>query len=453
MKKQFILTVIVTIGLLSIVNGQNSKNFYNKFLETKNHQHKTELQKENHTPFSSDKRDIKDIQLHLKETNVYTKKLDSIVGYVYDDITEQLLPYSLYEYTYDANNNLTSYIISNWDTSTNSWINSSKYEYTYDANNNVTTRIYSYWDTSTTSWINSSKYEYTYDANNNLTSYIISNWDTSTTSWINSSKYEYTYDTNNNVTSEISSYWDTSTTSWINSSKYEYTYDANNNVTSSIYSLWDTSTTSWINYYKYEYTYDANNNLTSEIYSLWDTSTTSWINSYKYEYTYDTNNNVTSEIYSYWDTSTTSWIFADKDEYTYDLTVSIDNVLAPYNMYVGSNNPILSYFNYNYNGSDFVLDMKEIYYYSDITGINEFTDDYNVSIYPNPANDYLMINTTINENLNIEIYTVRGQSVMSTECTNNISQMRIDISQLPAGMYFIRIANNQNNITKKFVKE
>ena len=267
MKKQFILTVIVTIGLLSIVNGQNSKNFYNKFLETKNHQHKTELQKENHTPFSSDKRDIKDIQLHLKETNVYTKKLDSIVVYKYDDITEQLLPYSLYEYTYDANNN------------------------------------------------------------------------------------------------------------------------------------------------------------------------------------------VTSEIYSYWDTSTTSWIFADKDEYTYDLTVSIDNVLAPYNMYVGSNNPILSYFNYNYNGSDFVLDMKEIYYYSDITGINEFTDDYNVSIYPNPANDYLMINTTINENLNIEIYTVRGQSVMSTECTNNISQMRIDISQLPAGMYFIRIANNQNNITKKFVKE
>jgi hypothetical protein len=329
MKKQFILTVIVTIGLLSIVNGQNSKNFNNKFLENKNHQHKTELQKENHTAFSSNKRDIKDIQLHLKETNVYTKKLDSIVGYEYDDITAQLLPYSLYKYTYDANNNVISEIYSEWDTSTNSWINSSKYEYTYDANNNVT----------------------------------------------------------------------------------------------------------------------------SEIYSYWDTSTTSWINYYKYEYTYDTNNNVTSEIYSLWDTSTTSWIFADKDEYTYDLTVSIDNVLAPYNMYVGSNNPILSYFNYNYNGSDFVLDMKEIYYYSDITGINEFTDDYNVSIYPNPANDYLMINTTINENLKIEIYTIRGQSVMSTECTNNISQMRIDISQLPAGIYFIRIANNQNNITKKFVKE
>ena len=63
-----------------------------------------------------------------------------------------------------------------------------------------------------------------------------------------------------------------------------------------------------------------------------------------------------------------------------------------------------------------------------------------------------MINTTTNENLNIEIYTITGQSVMSTECTNNASEMRIDISQLPAGMYFIRIANDQNNITKKFVK-
>ncbi len=55
MKKQFILTVIVTICILSILNGQNSKNFNNKFLENKNHQHKTELQKENHTPFSSDR--------------------------------------------------------------------------------------------------------------------------------------------------------------------------------------------------------------------------------------------------------------------------------------------------------------------------------------------------------------------------------------------------------------
>ncbi len=263
MKKQFILTVIVTICILSILNGQNSKNFNNKFLENKNHQHKTELQKENHTAFSSNKRDIKDIQLHLKETNVYTKKLDSIVRYKYDDINNQLLPYSLYEYTYDANNNLTS----------------------------------------------------------------------------------------------------------------------------EIYSLWDTSTNSWINYYKYEYTYDANNNVTSEIYSEWDTSINSLINDSKCEYTYDANNNVTSEITSYWDTNTNSWIYGNKYEYTYDMMVSIDNVLVPYAF--ESNNPILSYFYYEYDGSNFVLDMKEIYYYSDITGINEVTDNYNVSIYPNPANDYL----------------------------------------------------------------
>ncbi|MDI3480225.1 MAG: hypothetical protein PWQ14_1371 [Rikenellaceae bacterium] len=422
MKKQFVLSVIVTIGILFIVNGQNSKNFNNKFLENKKHQQKTELQKENHTPFSSNKIDIKDIQLHLKETNVYTKKLDSIVGYEYDDITAQLLPYSLYKYTYDANNN-------------------------------VTYEIDSYWDISTNSWIFDSKYEYTYDANNNLTSKIESHWDTSTTSWVFSSKYEYTYDDNNNLSYEIFSYWNTSTNSWINISKYEYTYDDNNNVISEIYSEWDTSTNSWIFDSKDEYTYDANNNLTSEIFSYWDTSTNSWIFDFKYEYTYDANNNIIYEITSYWDTSTNSWIFDSKYEFTYDLTVSIDNVLVPNNFDIESNNPILSYFYYYYDGSDFVLDMKYIFYYSDITGINEVTDNYNVSIYPNPATDYLIINTTINENLKIEIYTIKGQSVISTECTNNASQMRIDISQLPAGMYFIRIANNQNNITKKFVKE
>ena len=132
------------------------------------------------------------------------------------------------------------------------------------------------------------------------------------------------------------------------------------------------------------------------------------------------------------------------------MSVSIDNVLVSYAL--ESNNPILSYYYYNYDGSDFVLDGKDIYYYSDITGINEIIDNYNVSIYPNPANDYLIINTATNENLKIEIYTIKGQSVMSTEYSNNASEMRVDISQLRAGMYFIRIANDQNNITKKFVK-
>jgi hypothetical protein len=389
MKKQFILTVIVIIGILSIVNGQNFRNLNDKFLINKNHQYKTELQKENHAPFSSYKKDIKDIQQYLKETNVYTKKLDSIVRYEYDDVIEQLLPYSLYEFIFSANNNLTSEIYSEWDENTNSWIYSDKGEYTYDANNNITSEIYSEWDASTNSWIYNYKYEYTYDASNNLTSEIHSNWDTSINSWIFNNKNNYTY--------------------------------------------------------------DANNNLTSEIYSYWDASTNSWIYLDKVKYTYDANNNLTSVIYSYWDESTNSWIYSDKDEYTYDLSVSIDNVLVSYAL--ESNNPILSYYYYNYDGSDFVLDGKDIYYYSDITGINEIIDNYNVSIYPNPANDYLMINTTTNENLNIEIYTITGQSVKSTECTNNASEMRVDISQLPAGMYFIRIANDQNNITKKFVKE
>jgi len=302
------------------------------------------------------------------------------------------------------------------------------------------------WDTN--SWIFLLKGEYTYDANNNLITEIVSNWDTNTTNWIYNSKYEYTYDTNNNLTTIIRSYWNT--TIWIYNYKYEYTYDTNNNKTSEIDSDWDASTNSWIYNYKYEYTYDASNNLTSEIHSNWDTSINSWINYYKYEYTYDSNNNKTSEIYSNWDTSTNSWIYNSKDEYTYDLAVSIDNVLVPW---TESNYPILSVSHYNYDGIDFVLYEKDIYYYSDITGINEVIDNYNVSIYPNPANDNLIINTTINENLNIEIYTIKGQSVMSTEYSNNASEMRVDISQLPAGMYFIRIANDQNNITKKFVKE
>jgi len=42
---------------------------------------------------------------------------------------------------------------------------------------------------------------------------------------------------------------------------------------------------------------------------------------------------------------------------------------------------------------------------------------------------------------------------MSVDTQNNISEYRVDISNLPAGMYFIRIANDKNNVVKRFVKQ
>jgi len=70
-----------------------------------------------------------------------------------------------------------------------------------------------------------------------------------------------------------------------------------------------------------------------------------------------------------------------------------------------------------------------------------------VSLYPNPANAVLNIETAL-EIQSVEIYNIQGQKVRTA------NQKQINISDLAAGMYMIRIQDNENGIaTKKFVKQ
>ena len=79
-----------------------------------------------------------------------------------------------------------------WD---NSWFDDSQKIYTYNENNNLTSYIRQNWDG--TQWVNDQNRIYTYNENNNQTSYIRQNWDG--TQWVNSFQAIYTYDENNNL--------------------------------------------------------------------------------------------------------------------------------------------------------------------------------------------------------------------------------------------------------------
>ncbi len=80
---------------------------------------------------------------------------------------------------------------------------------------------------------------------------------------------------------------------------------------------------------------------------------------------------------------------------------------------------------------------------------NPTVETVNAAIYPNPANNTLYVNTK--ENSNYQIVNLLGQSIQSGQLTNTLS--KIDISSLPAGVYFINITNGQAVQKVKFVKE
>ncbi len=72
---------------------------------------------------------------------------------------------------------------------------------------------------------------------------------------------------------------------------------------------------------------------------------------------------------------------------------------------------------------------------------------HSVSIYPNPASDYLNIINA--QNANIEIVNVTGQTVLSLENLNN--NQIVDVSQLSPGTYFVKINNGTDIMYQKVI--
>ncbi len=80
------------------------------------------------------------------------------------------------------------------------------------------------------------------------------------------------------------------------------------------------------------------------------------------------------------------------------------------------------------------------------TGVNETTPNHEFNIYPNPALNSLTINGAFKT---ISLFNTQGQQVIETQ-----SKAEFDLSNLPTGVYFVKITDhNQNVITKKVVKQ
>ena len=89
-----------------------------------------------------------------------------------------------------------------------------------------------------------------------------------------------------------------------------------------------------------------------------------------------------------------------------------------------------------------------------ITHLTETYSNNEVSIYPNPFNPFLIIDTTIDqfESLQLNIYDALGQLVFKKVITSN-QQYQLDTQQLLTGMYLITITNeSQLIIAQKFIK-
>ncbi len=108
--------------------------------------------------------------------------------------------------------------------------------------------------------------------------------------------------------------------------------------------------------------------------------------------------------------------------------------------------------------NDMVLDPAGDLYFCDIenhrvrkiSGLSLLvpaTQKMVMSLYPNPATDFVIVNakTTINQ---LTVVTLEGKTVYS--CCYNTSEVNLNVAALPAGLYFVNVNGTE---TREFIKK
>jgi hypothetical protein len=72
-----------------------------------------------------------------------------------------------------------------------------------------------------------------------------------------------------------------------------------------------------------------------------------------------------------------------------------------------------------------------------------------INVYPNPVTDYLHIESGMDDAFNIRIYTINGQLVLSSRMDK--TKDKLWVKELKAGIYFIRMYNDEINEVKKII--
>lgn len=90
-----------------------------------------------------------------------------------------------------------------------------------------------------------------------------------------------------------------------------------------------------------------------------------------------------------------------------------------------------------------------------IAGIDDVQSKMNFDVYPNPAEDELTIswsNEAPNNNLSISIFDLMGRELKNTDESSS-AMNKINIGQLPPGIYLLKVSDGKISGTKRFIKK
>ncbi len=83
--------------------------------------------------------------------------------------------------------------------------------------------------------------------------------------------------------------------------------------------------------------------------------------------------------------------------------------------------------------------------------LNEEKSDIDISMYPNPTNNFIILESKNSQVKSAFLYSKEGKLI--TEYLLKSNKTKIDLADLPSGIYFLKVETDTNSVTKKIIKQ
>jgi hypothetical protein len=347
-------------------------------------------------------------------------------------------------YTYNENEDFTSYLYERYNTSTGQLTSKQLWEYEVDENGNILVETFQYLKDGVMTY--SYRTQNSYDDKDMQTEELMQVWEGQ---WVNSSRNQYTYDEYGNFHTGLYESWEDP--DWLPSGRETMTWDEYGN---DLTYLWEEYYDDWTNSYWYECEVDANGNQTSVLHKTWNGE--DWENYYLTSRAFNDKNDLLEEINQSWGFG--EWENNSKETYEYDenyyLTTISNYEWANGDWAFAESNRIEfddKYNSFAFSGYQVKINYSELVSVGDIEVINT------LDFYPNPTSGSSTISFDLlqSENVTVSLLDLTGRVVetiiQDKPMEAGMHNIDYNTSNLRSGPYFLRIDNGNMSYTKKIV--
>ncbi len=371
--------------------------------------------------------------INQKSTQANKYQLNSYLSSYYDNGNWLKLYKEVYTYENDTIQTLEEFY---FELEANQWVADESYTYVLHKDG----RIDKEYDT------DESYIDYIYDTNNNLIANFYIRMNTPPSDYDTLDVFLYSLDSNGNPLLDYHLECDNNLNSCNLSTIDSFAYNSEGVLTARIlfspFGIME----------KNEYTYDSNGYRTSSLEC--HPNSNQWDSIEKRIYYYDSIGNPIEEIkYEY----TTEWVPTWKIKYNYNYLYTLSDLIMPVDdadCYWSDNPPvnmIKGYIEYEYIDDQWEIYDTGIYNYSleTVQHAHHATRE-DIGVYPNPADDFITIETGSVKQGEIYIFDSYGRNVISKPFTNG---QQIQLTTLNKGIYFYNIIINGEIHKGTLIKE